>query len=282
MLIYGRYNGKINVASGGILFFAMVCDFKEIYLTLKSIVPITKGLIPPVTLDTAFDVNALFVGNKKVSLEDVREAHTFESSFIILSLLAYLVGCFPWCMFSMIIRDQYLSFDSMRIVTPMLGVIIILRAILGPSIVLKCSYALYAVLNLSLKGREDMGVAFKAKKTLTSAVNMAVGMACGGSLILSIVALDIAQLAFGVFLLVGFVYGAITGCSHELPVRPWMCITKISDGVWLKLKEKRRCPCVYWGAYCSDMHDAYEVFVVFPRDQVLFLSKLKGGASSAV
>jgi hypothetical protein len=280
VLVYGRYNGKISITSGGILFFALCCDFKEIYLTLKSIIPVHKSLIPPVTLDTAFDVNSLFIGNKTVDLQDVREAHTFEKSFIVASIFGYFLGCFPWCMFSMIIRDQYLSFDVMRIVTPVIGATIVLRAILGPSFVIKSAFALFAVLNLSLSGREDMGVAFKAKKTLTSALNMAIVMACCGSLLLSIVALQLAQMAFGVLLFVGFMYGAVTGCSHELPVRPWMCITKISDGVWLKLKQKRRCPCVYWGGYCTDMHDAYEVFVIFPKDQVLFLSKLKGGGDS--
>jgi hypothetical protein len=280
ILVYGEYNGEVAIKSGGILIFALFLDAKEIYQTIRSVIPFYGNWIPEVTIDTTADVNALFIGNKIVSLLDVTEAHTFSPPFVVFNMIGYLLGCFPWAIFSMIIRNQYLPFDIMRITSPIIGTIVMIRAILGPAFLIKSSYALYAVFNLTLKGREDLGLAFKATRTQTSAINMAIFLACGCALLLSIVALKIASLAFGVFLFLGFFYGAITGCSHSLPIRPWMTITTIADGVWLRLKEKRRCPCIYWCGYCSDMHDAEEVFVVFPRDQVKFLSKIKGNTET--
>jgi hypothetical protein len=280
VLIYGEYNGEIAIKSGGILLFALFLDTKEIYQTLRSIIPLYSAWIPLVTIDTTYDVNSLFIGNKTVSLLDVSEAHTFSSAFICWCYIGYLLGCFPWALFTMILRNQYLSFDVTRITNPLLGTIVMIRAILGPSFIIKSAFATYSLFNLSLKGREDLGLAFKAKKTTSLTINLSIFLSCGCAFLLSIVALRIATLIFGVFLLLGAVYGAITGCSHSLPIHPWMIITTIGDGVWLRLKEKKRCPCVYWCGYCTDMHDYDEVFVIFPRDQIQFLSKLKGNTET--
>jgi hypothetical protein len=280
VLVYGQYDGEIAIKSGGILLFALFLDFKEIYYTLRSIIPLFSKWIPYVTIDTTYDVNSLFIGNKTVSLLDISEAHTFSSTFICWCYVGYLFGCFPWALFTMILRNQYLSFDVMRITNPMLGTIVMIRSILGPSFILKSAFTMYALFNLSLKGREDLGLAFKATKTTSLAINISIFLACGCAFLLSIVALRLATLVFGVFLLLGFFYGAITGCSHSLPIHPWMILTTISDGVWLRLKEKKRCPCIYWCGYCSDMHDYDEVFVIFPRDPILFLSKMKGNTET--
>jgi hypothetical protein len=280
ILVYGQYDGEIRIASGGVLFFALCCDFKEIYQTLRSIVPLFPKTIPMVTLDTTYEKNSLYIGNKTISLMDITEANTFSEYFIYSTILGYLLGCFPWCIASMIIRNQYLSFGVMRVVTPAIGTTLMLRAILGPGIFIKGAFAFHVLFNMSLRGREDLGLAFKTSRTFSSAINMSFFLACGGALLLSVVQLRIATLAFGVFLLLGFFYGGVTGCSHSLPIRPWMLLTTASEGVWLRVKEKRRCPCVYWCGYCSDMHDSCEVFVIFPRDQVTFLHKLKGSVES--
>lgn len=276
VLVMDTFSTTVEFEAGGILFFALFLDFKEIYHVLLRVVPCSTGLIPMVTLDTTFDVNSLFIGNSVVNLEDVKEANTFSTLFLIATTLGYIMGCLPWCLISMLVRDLYLPFDIMRMLTPSLGAIIVARAILGPAIVVKSCLALSAVLDFSLKGREDMGLAFKAKKSHLAAFNMAIGFACVGSLLLCIVWYDMAAYAFPLLLAIGFFYGAMTGCSHELTVKPWMLVTTISDGVWLKVKQKKRCPCVYWGGYCSDMHDTNEMLIIFPKDPVLFLGKLKG------
>ena len=263
------------------MFFALFLDFKEIYHVLLKVVPCTTSLVPLVTLDTTFDVNSLFIGNNRINLEDVKEANTFSSFFVVALLGGYVLGCMPWCLISMLVRDLYLPFDIMRMLTPILGSVIVARAILGPAIFIKLIFALSAVLDFSLKGREDLGLAFKAPKSRLSAINMAVGFACIGSLLLCIVWYDMAAIAFPILLFVGFFYGAITGCSHELTVKPWLLITTITDGVWLKVKQKKRCPCIYWGGYCSEMHDTNEMLIIFPKDPVQFLGRLKGSVEDA-
>jgi len=281
VLVVDRYKGIIEFEAGGILFFALFLDFKEIYHVLWKVVPCSDSLIPYVTLDTTFDVNSLFIGNDRINLEDVKEAHTFSIYFLISLIFGYSLGCMPWCLISMLVRDLYLPFDIMRMVTPMLGSIIVARAVLGPALFIKSALGLYAVLDLSLKGREDLGLAFKAKKSRMAAINMALGFSCIGSLLLCIVWTDMAGIAFPVLFGFGFFYGAMTGCSHELTLKPWMLITTITDGVWLKVKQQKRCPCVYWGGYCTDMHDTNEMFIIFPKDPVLFLGKLKGSVDDA-
>jgi hypothetical protein len=281
VLVVDHFHTTVEFQAGGILFFALFLDFKEIYHVLLRVVPCTDSLVPFVTLDTTFDVNSLFIGNNRISLEDVKEAHTFNTLFLVMTMMGYVLGCLPWCLISMLVRDLYLPFDIMRMLTPTLGSVIVARAILGPSIFLKASMALFAVLDFSLKGREDLGLAFKAKKSRLAAVNMALGFACIGSLLLCIVWYDLAAIAFPMLLFIGFFYGAITGCSHELTLKPWMLVTTITDGVWLKVKQKKRCPCVYWGGYCSDMHDTNEMFIIFPKDPVLFLGRLKGSLDDA-
>ena len=48
----------------------------------------------------------------------------------------------------------------------------------------------------------------------------------------------------------------------------------------MRVKKKQRCPCIYWGAFCSDMHDAEEVFVVYSTDDMRFLSVIKSVANA--
>ena len=165
VLVFDTFKGKIELEAGGILFFALFLDFKEIYHVLWKVVPCQESLIPYVTLDTTFDVNSLFIGNNVISLEDVKEAHTFNIFFLIAIICGYIFGCLPWCLISMMIRDLYLPFGIMRMLTPILGSIIVARAILGPALAIKFFLGLYAVFDFSLKGREDLGLAFKAKKT---------------------------------------------------------------------------------------------------------------------
>lgn len=279
LMIFGVYKSKVEINSGGILLFALFSDSKEIYYTLMNIIPLVPAFVPMVTLDTTFDVNSMFVGNYQVRLEDITQAHTFSTYFTIGNLLGLFLGCFPWCLFSMIIRDYYLPFDIMRILAPSFGAICIIRSLLGPFFVHKIVFSALYILRVDYKTREEIGTAFKAEKTRTGAINAALIFACIGGLFCTVILLDYAALMFGVFLFVGFLYGGVTGCIHDLSIKPWMYFTTISDGVWLKLKKKKRCPCDYWGKYCTDMHDASEIFIIFPKDRVLFLSKLKGGSN---
>ena len=82
--------------------------------------------------------------------------------------------------------------------------------------------------------------------------------------------LDYIPIILGASILLGYVYGLCTGCSHSLPIRPWMYITTLQPGIWLRVAKKQRCPCVYWGAFCTEIHQSDEILVVYPSDEVRF------------
>lgn len=273
---YGEIRSEINILSGGVLLFALFLDGKEIYHTLKSVVPLYNSWVPYVTIDSSSDANALYVGPHTISLGDIYEAHAFHQSFAWGCLFGYFMGCFPWCLVLMIIRDQYLAYDVMRIMTPALGSLLLARAILGPAIFCKVFFTLQYGIDFDIKSRESIGISLQTNRTKYSAIHTAFAFAVGGTFFISIFAVDYAAIAFGAFLIVGLAYGTLTGCIHGLPVHPWFIFSTIQDGVWLRLKKKERCPCIYWGRYCTEMHSVQDMFIVFPRDPVTFISRLKG------
>ena len=89
----------------------------------------------------------------------------------------------------------------------------------------------------------------------------------------------LADIAGIVGLIFRALYGCFTGCIHSLPVHPWMYLTIIRGGVWMKVKKKQRCPCIYWGSFCTDMHDIDQVFIIWTTDQTRFLNYIKGGVA---
>jgi hypothetical protein len=281
LLVFGRFPGDFSFTSLGVFFFAFCCDLKEIYYTLKMVVPARPEWVPMITVDLQEDVSALFIGEHIISIKDIGEMVTFPPAFALLSALGYFIGCFPWCLFAIILRDQFLQFISMRIVTPALAIIGLLRAILGPSFVIKIVFSFYYLFALDPKQRERAGVACQAMKTRYSAATGAFYFAIFVWIISGIVAADQANLFLGFGFVAGLFYGAFTGCVHGLPIRPWMVLTCLRGGVWMRVKKKQRCPCIYWGSFCTDMHDAEEVFLIYTTDDVRFLGTIKGGVASA-
>ena len=277
LLIFGKLRQDLTLTSLGIFFFAFCCDLKELYFALKNIVPCRPEWVPYITIDLQEDISALFIGEHVISLKDIGEIVPFPVSFALFNAMGFFLGCFPWCLFAIILRDQFLNFASMRIVTPALAIIALLRAILGPAFVVKCSFSLFYLLTFDPKLRERAGVACQAIKTRYSAVTGACMIGILTYIMCGIVANEVAMTLFGYGVLAGLFYGAFTGCIHGLPIRPWMVLTCLRGGVWMRVKKKQRCPCLYWGAFCSDMHDADEVFVVYTTDDVRFLGLVKGG-----
>lgn len=276
---YGKLHSQVQILSGGVLIFALFLDLKEIYHTLKNVIPWKKEWIPYVTMDVSSEANAMYIGSHTVSLSDIYEAHSFTKYFAAMCIGLYGLGCFPWCLFSMILRDQYLTYNSMRIITPSLGGLIISRAILGSGIFLKALFAIQYGADPDIKSRESVGAALQNNRTFLASIHTMLVFGLLGCFFISIFAVEYLGIGIGACLLIGLNYGALTGCVHGLPIHPWMLLTVIEDGVWLRLKKKERCPCVYWGRYCTDMHTMHEMFIVFPRDTVLFMSKLKGSSS---
>eukprot|EP01041_Mallomonas_annulata_P006490 gene6490-13099_t len=279
---FGAFDGVLSLSSGGLLLFALACDFKELFHTLRYVVPVASNWTPLVTVDISEEISALFVGRNTIKLQDIKEAHLFTTKFVSGCAFAYFVGSLPWCMATLILRDQYLPYGYMRIVIPTIGGILVLRAILGPGIFLKVVFALQYVLDFRVLARQKIGSAFQTTKTYLASFHTALGVSIFGVFLCSAVAAGVAQYAFAVLLVGGATYGAFTGCIHSLPIRPWMVITTLKEGVWLRVKKEQLCPCVYRGRHCTELHQYEEIFVMFPREMLQFMSILKGAQDEAI
>lgn len=111
----------------------------------------------------------------------------------------------------------------MRIVTPMLGSIIVLRAILGSGFALKISVALFYFYDINFRTRELIGISFQTTNSINTALNTALGLLLLVLFFVPIFAFDWLGISVGVALFGGALYGLFTGCIHNLPIRPWMC-----------------------------------------------------------
>lgn len=54
-------------------------------------------------------------------------------------------------------------------------------------------------------------------------------------------------------------------------------ITVLREGVWMRIGKRQRCPCLYWGKFCTNIHNYDEVFIIHTTDEIKFLTILKGG-----
>jgi len=68
-------------------------------------------------------------------------------------------------------------------------------------------------------------------------LHTSLGLTLIGAIVIAAVSVSYVAIAAAVFLAFGFLYGGLTGCIHELPIRPWMTITTLREGVWLRVKD---------------------------------------------
>jgi len=278
--VFGQLSGDASFTSLGVFFFAMCCDWKEIYYCLKNVVPCRPEWVPYITIDLQEDISALFIGKYSISIKDINEINAFPPSFGFACAAAYIIGCFPFCLFSLVLRDQFLQYTAMRMCAPILGLIMLFRAILGPSFIIKIIFSLFYLFATDPKSRERVGVACLQERTWTTGFFACFSFGLAGAIFCAFVLYSFLTVAFGVALAFGFFYGVFSGCYHSLPIRPWMVLTMVRGGVWMRVKKKQRCPCIYWGSFCSDIHDAEEIFIIYPEDPIKFLNHIKGGLSN--
>ena len=165
---FGRYPGNMSVTSLGLFLFALVCDGKEVYHVIRKVVPCRDDWVPLITVDLQEEVSSLFIGPHTIELSQISEITAFPDSFAIIVAIAYWVGCIPWCLLSVILRDQFLQFKAMRIVSPTLGAIMAVRAILGPGFLVKMAFSFYYLFALDPKTRERFGSALQQEKSVSA------------------------------------------------------------------------------------------------------------------
>jgi hypothetical protein len=271
---------KIEAPAIFIVFVAAYNDLKEIYHVLKEVIPARYAWEPLVTVDLSESVSAIIIQDHIVPISHISEIIAFPPSFIYSVLACVSVGVFPICLTSMLLREMVLSYSSMRYVTPLLGVWMIFRAIMGPLFLVKMGFIFEYLFDIKFKVREAMGTAFQETSSWTLAVNTAFGLACFSALVCFFFDVSWIGVVFGCFLGGGFIFGLCTGTIHQLPIKPWFCITSLRGGYWMRIKKERKCPCVYWCRYCTDIHESEEVLVLFTKDDFKFNSLINNGVQA--
>lgn len=154
---FGAISSTIYLNSYLTLLFGAYCDAKEIWYTLRYICPPFAHWLPAVTLDLSDDRKSLFIGDYTLPLNLVREVVAVPAQFSYLLAAGLLVGCFPWAIMSLLLRETEMTYDSMRFASPLLGCVIILRAVLGPTIFIKLAFIMQHVFAVDFKVREIIG-----------------------------------------------------------------------------------------------------------------------------
>ena len=168
----------------------------------------------------------------------------------------------------------------MRIVSPIFGAIICWRAILGPGFILKFIFSSYYFFDFETAARERVGKAMQTDRAVYSAATTMGTVMIFAAFAGTVFFFHYAGYIFGAAIIIGYVYGLCTGCYHSLPIKPWMVITTLEPGIWLRIKKKQRCPCVYWGAFCTEIHNSEEILIIYPTDEVRFRFVVQGNVES--
>ena len=141
----------------------------------------------------------------------MKESSPFSERFVQYCAAGYGLGVFPWGVLALLLRSSFLRYPSMRIVTPALGLVVIMRAVLGPGFVLKIASSLSFFYAVSFQTRELIGVSFQTENTKNTALNTALGLLLFVLIVVPIVAFDWLAVAIGCAVVGGAIYGAFTG-----------------------------------------------------------------------
>ena len=146
---------------------------------------------------------------------------------------------------------------------------------------MKFYFCLTYLLGLDFDTRERVGRALQSQKTKVGAINAAVVFCIVGTFLSASVNLSFLAYAFVASFFGGLIFGAAAGCYHSLPIKPWMYLTVLDDGVWLRVKRKVKCPCKKSCMYCTNLHEFQEMFIVYPEDSMRFFNMVKSASAAA-
>ena len=272
---FGLYKSQIVLSSLFINFMSLVVDAKEVYSALKYVFAVRKDWVPMITVDTSEEIKSLFIGPHVIPLEDITEFNAFTPFYVKMLSAAVFAAMVPWSMILLILRDQYLPHDGMRYVTPAIGTIIILRGLLGPCFLAKTFFTFKYLSTTSFATREEIGRALQSTKTRDGAAAAAIAIGVLVTFFSAAVSVNYVPYVAPLSFVCGAAFGASNGCYHSLPIRPWMYLTCIDEGMWLRVKRKTKCPCKKVCIYCTDLHVTEEMFIIFPTDFVPFFNLIK-------
>lgn len=92
----------------------------------------------------------------------MQDTEMFTKGFCLWVAAGYITGVFPWSLINLILKYSYIPYKMSRHTTVALGSVLLIRAWLGPELVIKLAYTLRWLLTLDVNRRDEIGNAFTA------------------------------------------------------------------------------------------------------------------------
>ena len=282
IISYNIIKSNITITSIGILVFCMYNDIKEIYYTMKYIIPIRMKWIPFITIDISDEINALFINNYKIKLENIKEINSFSIEFIYLCIIGIFLGNIPYNLLILLLRNNnYMNFTIQRIISPIFGTIIIIRALLGSNFYLKIIFFLNIIYNYNMNIRESIGIAIQSYKTYISIIIFSFLYSFIALFFTSMLYPSVIGLSIALGFIIGIIYGLLNGIYHSLPIKPFLYITTLKHGTWLRINKTEKCLCRKNGQICTELNTTEEILIIYTTDDFKFNNLLKNGMGTS-
>jgi hypothetical protein len=223
LLLFNVSPSNLQMDSIFILFLSFYCDIKEVIHVVRHIVPCQDSFVPFVTADLSHEKKSLFVSHWELPLGNVRECVAYSKYYAWYLCVGLLLGVFPYALFMELLRNIALDYSAQRYVIPMFGTILVVRALLGPTFVLKAIHALKFVFSMSYLDREAIGSALKSESAREIALTAAISITVLGAFFAALIDPSVLQFVIIGGFFGGGLFGWLTGAAHDLPVKPWIC-----------------------------------------------------------
>ncbi|KAG5187103.1 hypothetical protein JKP88DRAFT_260321 [Tribonema minus] len=268
-----------RVHVSGVFLIATLLDGLAVYTLAREVVCLLPLWVPLIDVDLRPSAGWLQIGDRQIKLKHIKDQQLFGARYCRLIAAAHVAGAWPWCLASLVLKYNYLSYEIQRYTTPVLGAIILIRAWLGPTWVLQAAFALRWLVTTNMYDRDEVGSAVTAVKTRYMALYSAAAATFTATVVAALVHPSFAGIAFGAALLAGTLYGLLLAVVQGLPVTPRFLLTTIQSGLYLRVHRQAYCPCDARFEHCSAMHSRDEVVSIFVRDVSTFRELLEGDDS---
>mmetsp|Transcript_18357 Transcript_18357/g.38203 ORF Transcript_18357/g.38203 Transcript_18357/m.38203 type:complete len:1044 (+) Transcript_18357:115-3246(+) len=273
-------NSEMETSSGFLVFLCMSMDASNIYWLAKHVFCLWPAWVPEVSIDTNPRNNWLRVGKQKIILTDIQEIHRFSKKFCWYVTALYILGGMPWCSAVMICKSFWMTYEKARLVVGCVGFMTCFRAFFGANVFVKFHFAMEFVLTTNNDIRDDMGLSMRDQKIKYLGGYSALVVCCSVGLIIGTYYYHSKLHTFVVAMICGFfggVYGVVLGLLQGLPTSPQFLLTRWPDeGHTVIYEKKTHCPCIFYCAYCSDMHTRVGYLVLFLDNMQGYQALLKG------
>jgi len=274
------YTPFFRVHVSAVLLLATYLDARELYHVARRVVCVLDRWLPVLEIDARLNNSWLRVGRDHIPLQKIRllDKTSFEQNRR--AGWAYVAGAFPWALFSLVLRFNYIPFVVARWSSKLIGAVLCCRAYYGPELFQKVHALVVWCFAWSLDDRDVVGIAVEHPRTKLLTIHMGAGGAVISAVVLGI--LDWGLVGFGLFwlcLYLALFYGALVGCTHGLPVIPKYFVTAMDpdvNGLFIVYDREILCPCKYGGKMMREMNAKREVLLIMMEDDALFTEMLRG------